>query len=399
MKKILFSLLGALFTFGVAQAQTLSIDDVQVIPGETASFELKIDVAGGQYSGFQFQMQFPATGFTLTGTTISSEWESSTFSTGDLNSEGKANASAYSSADKAIPDGEQVIGSVKFTAASNLALGDYEVTISGFDYLDGTNYIHANNGADLTFTIHVVDVLTITLDEESTKAPVASDGEVNVIVKRTINAGDWSTICLPFDMSEEQVKSLFGDDVQLAFFSSYEIEKDGSDVTSITVNFESDDLSEGFAANYPYIIKTSKNITQFSLEEVVIDPDDVQESYSAGKGSNKISGKFIGTYEANTEIPKDKLFLSENKFWYSAGNKTMKAYRAYFDFDKVLADVANASAGVKMAIGNGDPETSIKSIDGDAFMQGESYDLSGRKVSKPQIRGIYIVDGKKVAVK
>lgn len=400
MKKILFSLLGALFTFGVAQAQTLSIDDVEVKPGETTSFELKIDVAGGQYSGFQFQMQFPATGFTLAGTTISQEWAGSTFATGDLDSEGKANASAYSSADAAIPSGERVIGSVKFTAASDLALGDYEVTIigyddvtqkGGFDFLDGTNYVHANNGADLTFTIHVVNMHTVYLDEESTKAPVASGEDVIVNMKRTINANTWSTICLPFAISESQMAAVFGEGVKLADFIGYDYVEDAD---KISVGFESVNAIE---ANHPYIIKVTQPVTNFVLEGVTVDPSK-ELTNAAVTRTKKQWSEMTGFYTANTTLEENCLFLSGGKFWYATdSSKKMKGYRAYFDFYDEVED--KAASSVKMAINIDGIETSINAINNDGIQTGETYDLSGRKVSKPQQRGIYIVDGKKVAVK
>ena len=45
------------------------------------------------------------------------------------------------------------------------------------------------------------------LDETSTTAPEVATG-VDVRVKRTINANEWSTICLPFAMSTAQCKEL-----------------------------------------------------------------------------------------------------------------------------------------------------------------------------------------------
>jgi len=55
----------------------------------------------------------------------------------------------------------------------------------------------------------------VVLDETSTTAPKASNGAVDVLVKRTIKANEWSTICLPFTMTETQVKTAFGDDVRI----------------------------------------------------------------------------------------------------------------------------------------------------------------------------------------
>lgn len=54
--------------------------------------------------------------------------------------------------------------------------------------------------------------------------PEAAEG-VNVRVKRTIKANEWSTLVLPFAMTAEQVKSAFGNDVQLADFTGVETEE------------------------------------------------------------------------------------------------------------------------------------------------------------------------------
>ena len=104
-------ILGMAHRLFYVMGKRVSVDDVQVLPGTTASYEIRVNVDGGSYSGFQYQMQFPATGFTLTGTTtVLSTWQGGSLSVGDLNAEGKANASAFSSADKEIPAGDIVIG-------------------------------------------------------------------------------------------------------------------------------------------------------------------------------------------------------------------------------------------------------------------------------------------------
>ena len=126
---------------------------------------------------------------------------------------------------------------------------------------------------DVTFNITIKAKEYTILDETSTTAPAASKGEVDVKVKRTIKANEWSTFVLPFDMTEEQVKEGLGEDVQLAEFTDYEAEYDGDDVTSLTVNFEATDLTEGFYGNYPYLVKISKDITEF-IVTATVDPDE-----------------------------------------------------------------------------------------------------------------------------
>ena len=398
MKTKLMSLLFLAWS-GIAMGQTLSIPDVEALPGETVSYSLNINVGEGAYTGYQYQMHFPATGFALTGiTTTNASWIGGSLSVGDLVA-GAATASALSLSNKTIPTGDIEIGTVEFTVGTGVATGEYDVTISGFDFLDGNNYIHANNGSDVTFKVKVLDKATdyFTLDENSTELPIARDG-VNVKVKRTIKKDEWSTLCLPFDMTKEQVLNTFGDDVKLAYFEDYDVEKEGSNVNTITVNFEEEDLSLGFSGNYPYLIKISKDVTEFTVDGVNIDPDEDNAviEYTNGKNGNKkvVFGTCKGIYQANTTVPENSLFLNGNQFWYSTGKTKMKAFRAYFTLQDILTD---KSVGARINITD-DDTTGIKEVHGNANAEG-TYDLQGRKVEEPTNKGLYIVNGRKVVKK
>ena len=380
MKRILICLLTFLSIGLNLQAQTVSVADIEALSaGETVQFKLHVSAVTAMTS-MHFEVELPAT-FSVTGVSATSDWAAMFSREGGV-------VGAISSSDNALK-GEGGAATVSVSIPPGTAVGEYPVTI------DNIRINGAELGTPVVFNISVVALHTVILDEESTTAPENATG-VNVTVKRTINANEWSTICLPFDMSEAQVKAAFGDDVQLAYFTSYDVEKDGTDVTSITINFDNDDLSEGFYANYPYLIKTSKDITEFSLT-TDITPDDVQESYSAGKGANKKSGKFIGTYQANTVVPENTLFLSGNNFWYSTGQTKMKAFRAYFDLLDVLSDVENASSRVVMKWNDEQP-TGISEIKHETQKNSQYYDLSGRRVVRPN-KGVYIVDGKKTVIK
>ena len=63
----------------------------------------------------------------------------------------------------------------------------------------------------------------VTLDENSTTLPEASDGETEIKVKRTLKANQWNTICFPFAMTKAQKNEVFGGDVELATYGEYEI--------------------------------------------------------------------------------------------------------------------------------------------------------------------------------
>ena len=200
---------------------------------------------------------------------------------------------------------------------------------------------------DVSFKIKVVAAHNIELDENSDVLPNAVS-VANVRVKRTIKANQWSTICLPFGMSEAQCKAAFGDDVQMADFVNTESTYDaGDNVVGISVLFDGVSAME---ANHPYIIKVSQNITEFTVDGVDIDPaeeDALVEVDNGQTGRRRVVyGGMYGTYHADTELETNALFLSDNKFWYSTGLTKMKAFRAYFYMLDVLSDVENASSRI-----------------------------------------------------
>lgn len=248
-----------------------------------------------------------------------------------------------------------------------------------------------HNVANATFTVTIaepVDLRTV-LDETSTVAPAAATG-VDVRVKRTIKANEWSTICLPFAMTEAQCKAAFGNDVQLGDFTSWSSEDNSDgDIVKINVGFTSVTAIE---ANHPYIILVSAGLQEFTADGVDIDAEE-EPTVQVGKKKNE-KGFFIGSYIAGTEIPEDDLFLNSNMFWYSKGNTKMKAFRGYFEFADVLTEVEEASSRIMFEFN--EQTTGIRTIT--SSEDGKYFDLQGRGV-KPTKKGLYIKDGKKVVIK
>ena len=383
MKRI-FSLIALCAAFVMATAQTLKVADIEVKPGDKANVELEIDVNGVDYASFQGNLLFPAKGFTTTGVTkTNSEWISGSITVGDLNEEGKTNIGGLSGNDSPMPNG--VIGSFEVQAASDAALGEYEVTIANFEFINGESDTKI---ADVSFKIKVVNVYSVALDEESTVAPKAAEG-VNVTVKRTIAANTWSTGCFPFAMNAAQIEAAFGKGVQLGEVtgSNPEEDEDGN-IVAITVGFKSISAIE---ANRPFIIKVENAVSEFSVEGTDIAPESEPE---LKVGSGKKRATMYGTYVANTTIPEENLFLNGGKFWYSKGSsKPMKAFRSYFEFKDPLAAYEEAASRIKITF---DDITGIKDLkNGNGE---EIYTLSGQRVEKAG-KGVYIVNGKKVIKK
>lgn len=255
-----------------------------------------------------------------------------------------------------------------------------------------------HNFAAIPFTVTIGEPTDgrILLDETSTDVPEAATN-VNVRVKRTINANEWSTICLPFAMTEAQVKAVFGDDVQLAEFMEYEVSDDSKQISVIFDNALLD--VDGFMANNPYIIKVSSKIEEFTVDGVTVTPDEEKAvaEYDNGKtGSRReVYGTFKGTYHAGTIVPNNCLFLNSNRFWYSAGNTNMKAFRGYFNFKDVLEDADGARIGMSFD----DETTGIGYNKRETITNNIWYTLDGRKLDKkPAEKGIYIRNNKKVVI-
>lgn len=251
------------------------------------------------------------------GCTVNAAWEGTSFSS---NLDPQTGIATIPFASSNVIPGSSLNDLVKVVVKATAPLGEYSLTLKNtlFEY----NSSDKDYADDVTFKVNVVNFLV--LDETSTVAPVAATG-VNVKVKRTINANEWSTICLPFAMSEAQVKAAFGNDVELKNFSSWSSETNIDDeIVSINVGFTSVSAIE---ANHPYVIKVSTAISEFTVDGVDIDPADAE--VVVGKGKTK--GTFYGNYVAGTEVPEENLFISGNKFYYSTGSTTIKAFRGYFE--------------------------------------------------------------------
>lgn len=400
MKKTFITLFALIAMGGSAMAgdkPVISVTDVEALPGETVSFSVNlVDGKADTYTAMTLNVYFPTEGFTTTGDyTVASTWKGASCTVGDINPVTGLATMPFASSNTITGSAVDNLVTVEFAVANTVPVGEYEVTLQGtmFEYnADDKDYAE-----DVKFKVKVLDKATeyFTLDENSTTASVARTG-VNVRVIRTIKANSWNTICLPFEMDEDQVKDVFGDDVILKTFKSYDIETSGNDVTKITINFEDADLSEdGFESNRPYLIKVSQQVNEFSLKGVDIEPDDVEETSQKGENTKKKDGSFIGTYCANTTIPENDLFISNNKFYYSKGLTKIRAFRAYFSLKHVLANLEDAGARINMV---DDEATGIDTVHGANGNAEGTYDLQGRKIENPK-KGLYINNGKKVVVK
>ena len=109
MKQTIISLLALCAIGAGASAQTVTVNDVEALPGETVAFSLNL--TGGKadtYISLQFDATFPAEGFTTTGDyDVSPLWKNVMSVVGDVDDEGVATIPVSSSetiAEGDVPD-------------------------------------------------------------------------------------------------------------------------------------------------------------------------------------------------------------------------------------------------------------------------------------------------------
>ena len=278
----------------------------------------------------------------------------------------------------------------------------HEFTIKGIFFIT-TSFTKVELSDVVTFdvTIGEPDDGRIHFDETSTTLPAYTAGtKGNVTMKRTIKANEWSTLVLPFNLTKANATAIFGSDVQMAKFAGFEVDygDDEENITplGITINFISYSIPArgNLPGGTPILIKTSLNITEpFSLDDVTLTNGIIEQSES---DEYDTPGKFTGSL-VKTTVPADGLFLNGNKFWYSTGATNIKAFRGWFELGAVLDK--ETDFGVKMYVYVDDDETSIEGLEGEQVIRDDVYDIMGRKVSKPEHKGIYIVGGKKILFK
>lgn len=200
---------------------------------------------------------------------------------------------------------------------------------------------------------------------------VAESAAADAILKRTFKADVWNTFVVPFQITNEELKAAFGDEVAVATFE----ETANGDFSHVDFNTMA---TPAIQANTPVLIKTAETAVDLTFKNRTIAGGEVLV-----QGANY---NFVGTYAASTTIKAGDYFLSGEKLYKSAGTTTIKGTRAYF--------VAKAGAPAEVKVCIDGITTRINGING-AAENGAIYNLAGQRVNNAQ-KGIFIVNGNKV---
>lgn len=273
------------------------------------------------------------------------------------------------------------------SAAFNTTVGTYQNgTWTGNEHavtFTANKTVQLNNA-----TIKLVAVVnpTLTLDEnaeatvtenalsEAVKAGKAYD----VTLTRTLTAGVWNTICLPFDVTAEQIANVLKSEGNVKEYGS-------EDVNKQTIYFKD---AATMVAGTPYLIKPTEGAKELVFKGVTIKNVDAVDRMVGDKYN--MCGVF-GKYAMNTNGT--ELFLkTDGKFYVPAeGKETMKGFRAYF-----LVPKNTAAAALNLSFGDA---TGINGVAADAEKNVKVYNVNGQYVGtslEALPKGLYIVGGKKV---
>lgn len=229
-----------------------------------------------------------------------------------------------------------------------------------------------------------------TMDETKTKNVIEDCAYANVTLQRTLSKDYWNTFCVPFALDAEQVAQYFGEGTQLR---TYEGNCNNNIVYFATV--------DNIEAGKPYIMKPGnavvKNPTFEGVSMVATGLDENGNPQAVGDAST-VQMKGIHN-QILLKTDKTELFLGDNDlFYYPINNtesRTIGGLRAYFIVPQGT-DIKKLRANL-----DGTP-TSLGTIFDTEESNAPVYNLQGQCVGnslRALKSGIYIQNGKKVAVK
>lgn len=268
--------------------------------------------------------------------------------------------------------------------------GEYDITNNNIVWTGSAKSVSFKNNKDLANYAAVTNI-RIYIEYPNVKTFEYNENEDNnieawensdITLNRTLVADKWNTLCVPFAISEEEIKANFGEGTLVEKFEA---------VNGNTVNFAN---ATSIEAGVPYLIKPTVAGTTYTFngKDVIADAPKTEGNadvtfkgiYSPTDITNKGTVKAAGVTEGGKVL------------FVNPGSKT-KAFRCFF----TISDNASITpAMLKVSIKG--VETAINSI-----VMGNSnatdnavYNLQGQRVNGNSLtKGIYIKNGKKFAVK
>lgn len=271
----------------------------------------------------------------------------------------------------------------------------------GFDVKAGKTYVLFQNNATLgfygfTFGASSQNSANVTISQaEGYTYEAKNNATVNLT--KPLNANVWNAICLPFSMTEQQVRSAFGKDARIAEFKK--VEESGKKALFGMHYYQL------ITAGKPCLIKPSQVSETYTIKGVTIDAENALTIVDSNKKFD-----FVGTYTPTT-MPANSHFLSSNdgKLYYITADKEISGLKAFLKpaennsgaklsiaFDSTDNDQDNNTTGIEAIKDYTDQDAANSSANKGI------YNINGQFMgTNPAIlpQGIYVKNGKKFIVK
>lgn len=252
----------------------------------------------------------------------------------------------------------------------------------------------------------------------------------SITLNRTFKKDQWTTLSLPFNLTQTEVEQIFGKGTQIIVFDKAEPTSARIYLTFfyheiqnvlpgypylIRPTLEYDNNNSSSADNAPIHTITNGNLTEFTVYNKAINPAIEQHEFVYGDYTAKCTPLYCtadvnGNY--SKQYKKGDIFVSEGNgtVYISEGSSYGKGYRSYIEYTGTTPPSAKALSisfsGVEDGDDNGTTtEIRVTELADDVIETlgiGGVYNLNGQKVADTTRNlpaGIYIVNGRKVVVK
>ena len=285
----------------------------------------------------------------------------------------------------------------------------------------GSN-IEGTNLKDYTYSINGTEIAPV--------AGVSIPQFYSIKLNRTFMPNQWTTLTLPFNLTQDEVQSIFGDGTQIIMLDKATLSSEGG----ARLHFIYHEI-QNVLPGYPYLIKpTLKDITNDA--HVSVTKADNNTALTSFTVYGKCINPFIKQFEVKTtpytfkgtpgyctadktnngktgysvNYAENDIFVSEGNgnLYVSGGSSYGKGYRAWLQKNEGTAGVKSISVVMSSFSDDDDTTTSIDVAEMAPDLiealgiQTGVYNLSGQRVANDTRNlkaGIYIVNGKKTVVR
>ena len=177
-------------------------------------------------------------------------------------------------------------------------------------YQDGTQ--KAVDMASVTIDFDYVALLDEANDAKNQVTLNTFGGKtIRVELTRAIGSGQWTPLCLPFDMTAAQIATVFGEGTQVAKFNGADNEVvDFTTVSDIT-------------AGLPYLINPTTAVTTIALDDINL------RNLTAGGTMSNTDYSFIGTMSAVSPTGTAYYITEGNIVKELTDGESIQAFNAY----------------------------------------------------------------------